>query len=161
MEHQLDIAERKPVIIQELNLEAVEEYSDGSRLDWAAAAATSRRAEYLGMHATITDTEMAGVLLALEDGSRCVALDSQGAIQRLEQLYTQPARSWIEEQLQSANREGCKVMWVKGHAGVEGNEFADRRAKIRAYGGRVVQRASILTLGGSDKITQYTRNLRI
>ena len=62
MEHQLDIAERKPVIIQELNLEAVEEYSDGSRLDWAAAAATSRRAEYLGMHATITDTDRKSVV---------------------------------------------------------------------------------------------------
>ena len=39
-------------------------------------------------------------------------------------------------------------MWVKGHAGVEGIEVADRRAKIRAHGGRVVQGASILTPAG-------------
>ena len=74
MEHQLDMAEREPFVIRELNLQAVEEYSDGSRLDGAAAAATSRRAEYLGMHAMVTDAEMLGVLLALQDGSRCVAL---------------------------------------------------------------------------------------
>ena len=100
------------------------------------------------MHATVTDAEMLGVLIALEDGSSCIALDSQGAIQRLEQLYTQPARSWIEAQLQSVNKEGCTLMWVKGHAGVEGNEAADRRAKIRAYGGRVAERPSILTPAG-------------
>ena len=110
MKRQLDMAKRKPFIIRELNLEVVEEYSDGSRLDGATAAATSRRAEYLGMHATVTDDEMLGVLLALEDGSHRVALDRQGAIQRLEQLYTQPGRSWIEEQLQLANREACEVM---------------------------------------------------
>ena len=142
------MGERKPFTVRDLKLEEVEEYSDGSRLDGAAAAATSKRAEYLGMHATVTDAEMVGVLLALEDGSRRVALDSQGAIQRLEQLYTQPARSWIEAQLQLANKEGCELMWVKGHAGIEGNEAADKRAKIRAYGGRVVQRPSILTPAG-------------
>ena len=138
MEHQIDMAERKPCVIRQLNLQVVEEYSDGSRLDGAAAAATSRRAEFLGMHATVTDAEMVGVLLAQQDGSGCVVLDSQGAIQRLEHLYTQPARSWIAEQLQLANREGCEVMCVKGHAGVEGNEVADKKAEIRAYGGRVV-----------------------
>lgn len=39
-------------------------------------------------------------------------------------------------------------MWVKGYAGVEGNEAADRRAKIRVYGGRVAKRPNILTPAG-------------
>ena len=39
-------------------------------------------------------------------------------------------------------------MWVKGHAEVEVNEAADRGAKIRAYGGRVVHRVSVLTSSG-------------
>ena len=76
MKGQLDMAERKPLTIRDLDLEEVQEYSDGSKLDGAAAAAKSRRAEYLGMHATVSDVEMVGVLLALEDGSRRVALNS-------------------------------------------------------------------------------------
>ena len=56
------MAERNRFTIRDLNLEEVEEYSDGSRLDAAAAAATFRRAEYSGMHSMVTDAEMAGVL---------------------------------------------------------------------------------------------------
>ena len=40
------------------------------------------------------------------------------------------------------------LMWVKGHAGVRGNEEADRAAKIRAYGGRVMQRPDQITPAG-------------
>lgn len=78
------MAERKPFTIHDLEVKKVEEYADGSRLEEAAAAATSTRAEYLGMHATVTNAEMLGVLLALKDESSCIALDSQRAIQRLE-----------------------------------------------------------------------------
>ena len=99
MKCQLDMAERTSFTIRHMNLEEVEEYSDGSRLEGAVAAATYRRAEFLGMHTTVTDADMVAVLLALEDGTHRVALDSKEAIQRLEQLCTQPDRSWIEEQL--------------------------------------------------------------
>lgn len=148
MEEQIPMTECKPFAGEAYDEKRVEEFSDGSRLDEAAAAATTKQAMYLGLHATVMDAEMAGVLLAVRSRHLCVALDSQGAIQRLSQLYTQPARSWIELQLQKENKTGCTLMWVKGHAGTRGNEEADRRAKIKAYGGRVMGVVNLATLAG-------------
>ena len=76
------------------------------------------------------DAEMLGVHLAMTAGHSRIALDSQAAIQRIEQLYTKPARSWIELDLQRANMMGCTVMWVKGHAGIRENEEANKRANL-------------------------------
>lgn len=39
-------------------------------------------------------------------------------------------------------------MWVKGHSGVAGNEDADRRANLRAYGGRVTGMPNVITPAG-------------
>ena len=145
MEEQVRMSDCKEFAVESFDEKRVGEYSDGSRLK---EAATAKQARYLGLHATVMDAEMTGVLLALRNGHSCIALDSQGAIQRLSQLYTQPARSWIELQLQKENKAGCTLMWVRGHAGTKGNEEADRRAKIRAYGGRVMSEPNLLTLAG-------------
>lgn len=57
---------------------------------------------------------------------------------RAAQLSTQPPRSWIEQRLQrSLATFGRRLMWGKGHSGVEVNEEANRKANIAAYGGRV------------------------
>ena len=66
----------------------------------------------------------------------------------MERLYVEPARSWIELQLQKENKTGCSLMWVRGHAGNKGNEKADRVAKLRAYGGRVTQATNLITPAG-------------
>ena len=60
------LTERKEVKLQEWNPDQTEEYSDGSRVEGAAAGGTTRRAEYLGQYATAMDAEMLGISLALE-----------------------------------------------------------------------------------------------
>jgi len=86
---------RREVQIEELDVDLVEEWTDGSRIGGRAAGATREEGMYLGALATIADAETAGVALAWE---RCdmVALDSQGVMRRIPSLVDQPSRSWIE-----------------------------------------------------------------
>jgi len=55
---------RRKVRIMDIDMDRVEEYTDGSRMDGRAAAATRTEAQYLGMIATIADAEALGVPLA-------------------------------------------------------------------------------------------------
>jgi len=113
---------RRRVRVVELEEDKVEEWTDGSRMEGRAAAATRMSVQYLGAMATIADLEALGVSLAWE---RCdvVALDSKGVIQKIQGLEHQAPRSWIEERLASQMVERPRtLMWVKGHDGVEGNE---------------------------------------
>jgi len=89
---------RREVQIEELDVDSVEEWTDGSRIGGRAAGATGEEGMYLGALATIADAEAAGVALAWE---RCdmMALDNQGVMRRILSLVDQPPWSWIEEKL--------------------------------------------------------------
>jgi len=139
--------ERK-VQVEELDEKRVQEWTDGSRIDGRAAAATRKRAEYLGNLATVADAEELGVSLAWEEHD-IVALDSMGVIQRIQKLQDSRPRSWIEERLVRQMEERPRtLMWVKGHDGVEGNEEADRKAKGAVRRGKRMHKPDIVTPAG-------------
>lgn len=69
---------RQPFKSEEYDEDQTQEYSDGSRLDEAVAAATRMQATYLGLHATVMDGEMRGVHLAITAGHSRIALDNVG-----------------------------------------------------------------------------------
>jgi len=79
--------------------------------------------------ATVADAEEAGMTLTW-DHCDVLALDSQGVIQRIQDLMYHAPRSWIEEKLVVQMAENPRrLMWVRGYQGESGNEEADRMAK--------------------------------
>jgi len=134
--------------VVELDVERVQEWTDGSRMDGRAAAATTSKAEYLGSMATVADAEELGVAMAWEEHD-IVALDSMGVIQRIQNLQDAPPRSWIEERLvQQMAQRPRTLMWVKGHDGIKGNEAADERAKKGVKEGKRMHKPDIATPAG-------------
>lgn len=86
--------------VEELDAEAVEEWTDGSKMEGRAAGAARKAGIYRGTMASVADAEEAGSILALaweEWGT--VALDTQGVIQRIQNLTHKAPRLWIEEEL--------------------------------------------------------------
>jgi len=136
------------VRVEELDASRVHEWTDGSRMDGRAAAATRTKGEYLGTMATVADAEELGVSLAWEE-SEVVALDSKGVIQRIQSLAHRHPRSWIEERLAAQMNERQRtLMWVKGHDGIEGNEKADRMAREAVNEGVWMNKPDIVTPAG-------------
>jgi len=134
--------------VRDLEIDKVEEWSDGSRVEGKAAAATRTTAKYLGTMSTIADAEAMGVPLTWETCD-VVALDSRGVVERILGLIHQQPRSWIEEQLARQMIERPRtLMWVKGHDGVERNEQADRRAKQEVWIGERMHWPDIVTPAG-------------
>lgn len=110
-------------------------------------------------HAMVMDAEMLTVAMSLDQGKATVALDSQGAITRLVQLFTELLKSWIKQRLQNVlAAQAAKLMCVKVNTGIERNEEADRRANIAAYGGRVAARRNrVIAAGIRQELLVHTK----
>ena len=86
------------------------EFSDGSKKGGHTAAATTKKAFYLGEVATVMD---AGIAMGWEQ-SKKVATDSQGVNGRIRELRFERARSWIEEVVIAVQKGNAKeIAWVK------------------------------------------------
>jgi len=120
---------RREVQVEELDVDLIEAWMDGSRIGGRAAGAMREERMYFGMLATIADA-------------------SQGVMRRILSLVDQPSRSWIVEKLVGQIIERPRrLMWVRGHtgSGIEGNEALDRRAKMEVRMGKRMHLPDIAT----------------
>ena len=76
MTEEVPLAQRQEIRVQQWAEDRTDVYSDGSRVGGAAAAGTTKTAQYLCHHATIMDAEMLGISLGLELGDTRIASDS-------------------------------------------------------------------------------------
>lgn len=96
----------------------------------------------------VMDAGLKGLHLAWASGAECAALDSQGAIERAPALKFSQVRSWIKQELQQQlDRGPQRLIWVKGHSKIFGNE-ADRVAGNTGWIGKSIAKPEIATQTG-------------
>ena len=94
------------------------------------------------------DAELLGIAMGWEI-SGTVATDSQAAIDRISQLQFLPPMGWVEERLVEAQLMGeRRIVKVKAHPGVMGNELADYKAKEAATIGKAMGWQEMATPAG-------------
>ena len=144
--------------------EEIKVYSDGSMHGGKVGAAAvlyrnGRRTRSLRLHLgkaskyTVYEAELVGMLLGIhliktekKGRVKCaIGVDNQAAIQALDSELTNPGQHLAAEFLRVADQVALArnrkrqnyeltVRWTAGHAGIEGNEWADREAKKAAEG---------------------------
>lgn len=152
-ESSLTSAERWETLIEHAAKGRVPVFTDGCVKQWGSAGFGWAGAGCCGKGrlcpwATSTDCEIAGIRDALEqfmpDSKIIVLSDSTGAIAGLVKAgKTGRARTpdiakaiqAIRDRQQRLGEDAVVFAWVKGHAGIEGNELADAEARMGAEEG--------------------------
>ena len=124
---------------------------------------------YLGPRATVMDTELQTIALALstEDSANTTILsDSHSAVSTTLALSQgAPPRSGIEKEIKNGLHRrhdahwDTSISWVRSHIGIEGNEKADRLASFHSARGRLCRPATRLsTPNGLRAISKKARS---
>ncbi|KAF8422185.1 hypothetical protein EV426DRAFT_706332 [Tirmania nivea] len=112
---------------------------------------------FLGDCASVADGELLAVQRALQKEDRsmvAILSDSQAAIQTISSMSRgAPPRSSIEQEIkeilvQASETRDVKVVWVRGHIGIDGNERADKRAAFESRLGLIRGTERTVTEGG-------------
>ncbi|KAF8459938.1 ribonuclease H-like domain-containing protein [Kalaharituber pfeilii] len=134
-------------------------YTDGSRRGGRAGAGawwgTREKSWYLGEEATVNDAELVAIseVMGRVEGELMILTDSRHAIRRMRAVAggdvaydgaTNKMRKAWEERARRGDLD-VAVMWVKAHAGIEGNERADRSA---GWGTALQYKAEVVTESG-------------
>jgi len=131
-----------------------EYYTDGSSLGnpgpggWAAVTLDGAELSGHKEHTTNNEMEATAILRVLEatplDESLVIYTDSEWAVKAISGEYQvkssrlMPIVAGINRRV-SARMLETRIEWIRGHAGLPGNELADRVAKAEAHRARIAR----------------------